>query len=107
MTLSPFPHRRQARRRTFTAAFEQRELIRPGREAAVTAEVGELRQDCDESVVRALVREVIVVPTTKMWRPCDAAVQLEPRRFQEETMESLDRGLAVGTLRAQTIEPPL
>ncbi len=59
------------------AGFEQRELVGPGGEAALTAEVVELAEDRQQSVVGALLGKVVVVATAHVGRRATAAVHLE------------------------------
>src|SRR5947209_8130325 len=59
--------------------FVERELVRPGREAAVATEVAQLAQDRDERVVRALLGQIVVVTAPQVRRASASAVHFKPR----------------------------
>jgi len=66
------------------AGFEQRELVRPGREAAGAAEVVELAENGDEAVIGRLSGQVLVVLRLKVIQLTAATRQLEACRSQQE-----------------------
>jgi hypothetical protein len=86
--------------------LEERELVRPRREAAVAAEAVELGEDGDERVVGALVRQVVVIAAAQVRHRRAAAGDLEPRGAQEQRVELLDRLGALGAGGAEPLEPP-
>jgi hypothetical protein len=63
--------------------FEQGELVRPRREAAVAAKRLELTQNGDESVVGALLGDVVVVVSSQVGHARAPAVDFEPRGAEE------------------------
>src|SRR4051812_46540898 len=76
------------------ADLEQCELVRPGREAAVATESVELVQDRDQSVIGALIGEIIGVR-----EGCAAPVDLETGGTQQQLVQLLDRLGAPGAER--------
>ena len=87
--------------------LEERELVGPGGELTVAAEVSELPQDRHQSVVGALVGEVVVVVVAQMRDRATAPVDLEPCGLQEQRMQRLDGRLTLRTVRAEAVDPRL
>jgi hypothetical protein len=84
--------------------LQERELVGPGGEAAVAAEVVELGQDGHERVVGALDGEIVEVGVAQV-RAATAARDLEARGAQQQRVQAGDRPVALGTVRAQSGEP--
>ena len=87
--------------------LEERELVRPGGEAAVAAEVVELAQDGDKGVVRALLREVVEVVAAQVRKARPAAGDLGASCLEEDGRARRDRGVTLRALRAQPVDPRL
>jgi hypothetical protein len=61
----------------FGSGLEQRQLVGPGGQAAIAAELKELGQYGDERVVSALLGEVVVIIAAQLRKRRPAAVDLE------------------------------
>ena len=84
--------------------LEQRELVRPGREAAVPAVAVKLPQDGHQRVVRRLVSEVVEVPCRgRRARP--APSYLGDGCAQKQRVQALYGGVALGSRRVERAEP--
>ena len=81
---------------------QQRELVRPGREAALAAKVVEAAKHRHRRVVRSLLRELVELAAARLRERLPAAGHLEPRRFEEQRVQAGDRGRP---LSAQVPEP--
>jgi hypothetical protein len=86
---------------------QDRELVRPGREPALAAEVVELAEHRDAGVVGALERQIVEVVGAQRGELPAAAVQLEAGAADEQRMQLGDRCLARGARRAQVVEQTL
>ena len=84
--------------------FEQRELVRPGREAAVAPEVVQFRQDGDEGVVGALLGQILLVTATQVGERARAAADLEASGLEQQLAQLAERFVA---LRPGGLQPPV
>jgi hypothetical protein len=75
--------------------LEDRELVRPRREAAVAAVGRELPENRNECIVRGLHREIVDVTRRGQSRRRPSPDELEPGRVQQQRMETLDGVLAL------------
>ena len=85
--------------------LEQRELVGPRREAALTLELVELPQQRDERIIRALHGDVLELPRVQMLRHRAATPDLEARSAQEELVNPGYRLFACGTCSAKLVDP--
>jgi hypothetical protein len=101
--LAPLPRATSQLRRR----LEQSELVGPGREAALAAEVVEFPEHRHQRVVGALERDVVEVAAPEVWERRPAPSDLEPRRPQQQLVELGDRLVPDGALRAKAGDPGL
>ena len=87
------------------ARLEQRELVGPGREAALRRGSVELAQQGDHGVVRGLGGQVLDLVVRDVAQHGPAAAQLEARRAQQQLVQLRERGLAHGGRAVQGGEP--
>ena len=66
------------------AGLEQRELVCPGREAALAAEVAELGKHCHQGVISGLHCEIVEFLGSRMSERCPAPGDLMTRSTQEQ-----------------------
>ena len=96
----------QARRRSFTPGLEQGELVGPGREAAVAAEVVELGQHGDERVVGAWWARSSRSLPRRRGSAAAAGGDLEARGAQQQLVQAPDRlGVGARVARAKGRQP--
>ena len=80
--------------------FEQGELVRPGREPALAAEVVELGEDGQQRVVGALLGEVLAIAAPQVRQGAAAAAHLEASGLEQELPEVAQGLVALGALGA-------
>jgi hypothetical protein len=85
--------------------LEDRELDRPGREAAPAGELIELGCDGHESVICCLQAEVIEVCDYGVWQCASAAPSLGVRDADQQLMQFGKRIIALGVDGAEATKP--
>src|SRR5438132_1717616 len=87
--------------------LEQRELVRPGAEAALAAEVVEATQHRDGGVAGSVLGELVELDRGELGESAGPPEHLEPRRPQQEPMEACHCLLAADALRIEVAMPLL
>lgn len=85
--------------------LQQRKLVCPGREAALSAETVETRQHGDDRVGGGLMRDVVEVFAANMRLYTAPASDLEARRAQKEYVQAPDGVNTNRTIAAQLVQP--
>ena len=85
--------------------LEQRELVHPGREPARAAKVVEAREDADERVVGGLIGDVAEVVPAQVRKRRPAPGTLEACGAQEQCVQTHDRLVSRGAVRAEVAQP--
>ena len=73
------------------AVERKRELVRPGREATLTAKVIESGEHRDHRIVCCLIGDVVEIAAANVRQHAPAAGDLEPRRAQQYGVQACDQ----------------